>query len=190
MMRRRADSRASELALTTIAVVAVVFTWTLITLQLVIMWLWAEIFADRQRRGRRDLRRLQAEQRELERRGRAGMRRARRDLLGANNEKPSGRLLRRTTAAVDDLGPAVEAVAAAWQRGRHAAAAQAAELAGRPQELVSDADREQVIAALQLHMVDGRLTIDEFEQRVGMAHSARTRADLARCQERLPRIQA
>jgi hypothetical protein len=47
-----------------------------------------------------------------------------------------------------------------------------------PGELVSDADRESAIETLRAHMLTGRLTAEEFEGRVGAAHSARTRGDL------------
>lgn len=47
-----------------------------------------------------------------------------------------------------------------------------------PGELVSDADRERTIETLRGHMLTGRLTAEEFEGRVGAAHSARTRTDL------------
>jgi hypothetical protein len=47
-----------------------------------------------------------------------------------------------------------------------------------PGELVADADRERATAELREHMLAGRLTAEEFEQRVVLAHRARTRADL------------
>jgi hypothetical protein len=47
-----------------------------------------------------------------------------------------------------------------------------------PDELVADADRERVIGELREHMLVGRLTAAEFEERLGAAHRARTRADL------------
>ncbi len=43
----------------------------------------------------------------------------------------------------------------------------------------SDADREQVIGTLKLAFVQGRLTKDELDLRVGEAFSARTYAELA-----------
>lgn len=45
-------------------------------------------------------------------------------------------------------------------------------------ELVADVDRESTIDDLRAHMLAGRLTAEEFESRVGAAHSARTQADL------------
>lgn len=95
-------------------------------------------------------------------------------------------LLQRTTAG-QELLPAVEAVSAAWHRGKHTAGEQVAARAGRGRELVGDAEREQAITELQQHMVAGRLTVEELEQRVAIAHAARTRADLDRACERLPR---
>ncbi|MGN6680947.1 MAG: DUF1707 SHOCT-like domain-containing protein, partial [Streptosporangiaceae bacterium] len=43
----------------------------------------------------------------------------------------------------------------------------------------SHADREQVIGALQLAFVQGRLTKDELDARLGQTLAARTYADLA-----------
>jgi hypothetical protein len=47
-----------------------------------------------------------------------------------------------------------------------------------PGELVADTDRDSAIDDLRGHMLAGRLTVEEFEVRVGAAHSAKTRADL------------
>lgn len=52
----------------------------------------------------------------------------------------------------------------------------------------SDAEREQVIDDLRQHAADGRLTMDEFEQRVTEALAARTRADLGPVLRELPPI--
>lgn len=55
---------------------------------------------------------------------------------------------------------------------------------GRPQPAsradvrVSDAERNDVIAQLSRHTGDGRLTLEEFEQRVEEALNARTSGDL------------
>jgi class 3 adenylate cyclase len=50
---------------------------------------------------------------------------------------------------------------------------------GRPVDLrASHADRERVIEVLQAAAADGRLTAEDFEQRLGIALSARTRGDL------------
>jgi hypothetical protein len=48
----------------------------------------------------------------------------------------------------------------------------------RPGELVGDADREQRIEELRAHMLAGRLTAEDFEDRVDAVHRARTRQDL------------
>jgi Domain of unknown function (DUF1707) len=48
----------------------------------------------------------------------------------------------------------------------------------RPEELVGDTDRERRVDELRGHMLAGRLTADEFEERVDVAHRARTRRDL------------
>ena len=51
---------------------------------------------------------------------------------------------------------------------------------GNPLEIrASDAERRQVIDALQAACVDGRLSLDEYGQRVERAFAARNRADLS-----------
>jgi hypothetical protein len=55
-----------------------------------------------------------------------------------------------------------------------------------PGELVSDDDRDRAIEELRDHMVAGRLTAEEFEDRLAAAHSARTRSDLAAVRVNLP----
>ena len=52
--------------------------------------------------------------------------------------------------------------------------------------LVSDRDREYTVGLLRDHWVTGRLTAEEFEQRVGEACAARDSADLWRALRRLP----
>ncbi|MGA2010205.1 MAG: DUF1707 domain-containing protein [Solirubrobacteraceae bacterium] len=46
--------------------------------------------------------------------------------------------------------------------------------------LASDAERERSIALLRDAVGEGRLTLEEFSERVGLAHAARTDQDLAR----------
>ena len=50
----------------------------------------------------------------------------------------------------------------------------------------SDADRQRVIDALQRHTAAGRLTLDEFSERVGSVFAARTLQDLAAATVDLP----
>jgi DUF1707 SHOCT-like domain len=45
-------------------------------------------------------------------------------------------------------------------------------------ERVSDADRERAAEELREHMLVGRLTAEEFDERLGQAHAARTRGEL------------
>jgi hypothetical protein len=52
--------------------------------------------------------------------------------------------------------------------------------------LASDADRERSIAVLRDAVSDGRLTLEEFSQRVGLAHVARTDQELANLARDLP----
>ena len=51
---------------------------------------------------------------------------------------------------------------------------------------VSDADRDRVAAELSEHFQAGRLTQDEFDERVGQAISARTQGDLDKLVADLP----
>jgi hypothetical protein len=53
----------------------------------------------------------------------------------------------------------------------------------------SDAERQQVIDDLQQHAADGRLTMEEFEQRVTEALAATTRADLKSVLRELPALE-
>lgn len=50
----------------------------------------------------------------------------------------------------------------------------------------SDADREQVVAALERHTAAGRLSLDEFVERVDRALASVTHADLASVVADLP----
>jgi hypothetical protein len=52
--------------------------------------------------------------------------------------------------------------------------------------LVSDDDRHAVVRQLQKHTADGRLTIDEFSDRVDEAYRARTASDLRAVLRNLP----
>lgn len=57
-------------------------------------------------------------------------------------------------------------------------------------ELASDADRRAAVAELRTHCGAGRLTIDEFDARVGEAYDARTMADLVKALRDLPSLAA
>jgi Domain of unknown function (DUF1707)/2TM domain len=50
----------------------------------------------------------------------------------------------------------------------------------------SDAEREQVIGDLRAHAGEGRLTVDELDERIGRADGARTRRELAALTADLP----
>jgi uncharacterized protein DUF1707 len=58
----------------------------------------------------------------------------------------------------------------------------------QPDLRAGDADRKQVIAELQQHYVDGRLTADELGERVTQATAARTFGELAQVLSDLPRL--
>jgi Domain of unknown function (DUF1707) len=51
---------------------------------------------------------------------------------------------------------------------------------------VSDAERESVVRRLERALRDGRLTIDEFDERAQAAHAARTRGELDDLTDDLP----
>ncbi|OJF14123.1 DUF1707 SHOCT-like domain-containing protein [Couchioplanes caeruleus] len=54
----------------------------------------------------------------------------------------------------------------------------------------SDEDRQRIMAALERHTGAGRLTLDEFTQRVGVAADARTLDELAAVVSDLPAEEA
>jgi hypothetical protein len=56
-----------------------------------------------------------------------------------------------------------------------------------PNVLVADADREAAIEELRHHMLAGRLTTDEFEQRLAAAQVARTSREIDAVRSDLPR---
>ncbi len=62
--------------------------------------------------------------------------------------------------------------------GRPADPAAAAGQPGRARLRVSDADRDRAAAELSEHFQAGRLTQDEFDERVGQAINARTQGEL------------
>jgi lipopolysaccharide export LptBFGC system permease protein LptF len=62
----------------------------------------------------------------------------------------------------------------------------AAGMAGRGRLRASHADREQVIGTLKTAFVQGRLTQDEFDARVGQVYTSRTYAELAEVTTDLP----
>jgi class 3 adenylate cyclase len=62
--------------------------------------------------------------------------------------------------------------------------------ADRPAVRVADAERQAMVARLQRACGEGRLTLDEFSERVGMALEARTTADLEQLTVDLPALEA
>ena len=54
--------------------------------------------------------------------------------------------------------------------------------------LASDEERERTVIALRDATVEGRLTLDEFSDRVGRAELARTSTDLEQVLDGLPRV--
>jgi hypothetical protein len=52
----------------------------------------------------------------------------------------------------------------------------------------SDTDRDRAVDQLRQHLADGRLTMEEFTERVDEAYEARTTADLQRALRELPHV--
>ena len=50
----------------------------------------------------------------------------------------------------------------------------------------SDDDRQRVVAALERHTTAGRLSLDEFSERVSQVYAAATQSDLVRLTADLP----
>jgi hypothetical protein len=59
-----------------------------------------------------------------------------------------------------------------------------------PEVRASDAEREQVVAELREHAAQGRLTLEEFSERVDEAYGAKTLAELERVKRELPAVSA
>jgi hypothetical protein len=60
---------------------------------------------------------------------------------------------------------------------------------GTDEFLISDADRDQISAVLSQHMAEGRLTVDELDQRVGRLYESRTREQAAAVIADLPALE-
>ena len=58
---------------------------------------------------------------------------------------------------------------------------------GDPDLRASDDDREDVVRQLERGLTSGRLTVDEFDERVRAAYAARTMGELAELTRDLPR---
>jgi hypothetical protein len=58
--------------------------------------------------------------------------------------------------------------------------------AGGPQTLASDADRDTAVGLLNAAWAEGRLTVDEYDQRLSAAYAARTWQQLRQLTEDLP----
>jgi len=57
-----------------------------------------------------------------------------------------------------------------------------------PSQRISDLDRERAVVALRDHLLAGRLTLEEFSERVDVVYGARVGQDLVRAGEELPAI--
>ncbi len=56
----------------------------------------------------------------------------------------------------------------------------------QPDLRASDDDRRRVVSELERHTADGRLSLDEFSERVSRVYTATTHGDLARITNDLP----
>jgi hypothetical protein len=56
----------------------------------------------------------------------------------------------------------------------------------QPEARIADADRDQVVAQLRLHCTEGRITLDEFSDRVGLVYNAHTFVELDHVVHDLP----
>ena len=63
-------------------------------------------------------------------------------------------------------------------------------MATQPSLRIGDAEREAVAAELREHYAHGRLTLEEFNQRLDAAFAAKTQADLARITRDLPHVRS
>ncbi|MEU7910437.1 DUF1707 SHOCT-like domain-containing protein [Microbispora bryophytorum] len=61
-------------------------------------------------------------------------------------------------------------------------------MAAAPEMRASDGDRDRVAAALREHVAEGRLTIDEFNERLEQVYQSRTYGELATLTSDLPAI--
>ncbi|XVQ87172.1 DUF1707 SHOCT-like domain-containing protein [Microbispora siamensis] len=61
-------------------------------------------------------------------------------------------------------------------------------MAAAPEMRASDGDRDRVAAALREHVAEGRLTIDEFNERLEQVYQSRTYGELATLTSDLPDI--
>jgi Domain of unknown function (DUF1707) len=57
-----------------------------------------------------------------------------------------------------------------------------------PSQRVSDRDREEMVELLRTNLLAGRLTLDEFAERVELAYGARLGGDLVKVKEDLPDV--
>src|SRR5215469_5524898 len=63
-------------------------------------------------------------------------------------------------------------------------------MATQPSLRIGDAEREAVAAELREHFAHGRLTLEEFNQRIDAAFAAKTQADLSRITRDLPHVRS
>jgi len=57
-----------------------------------------------------------------------------------------------------------------------------------PRQRIGDAERDSAMSELRVHLLAGRLTHEEFEERLGLTQTAKTRADLELVRGDLPEL--
>jgi hypothetical protein len=101
---------------------------------------------------------------------------------GARKRKAEAIRHRELLGTIQGSAAASAAAIVAASAGPHGPAA----TVRSPGERIADADRESAIKELREHMIVGRLTAEEFEERLGLAQRAITRADLDGVRSDLP----
>ena len=103
---------------------------------------------------------------------------------GARKRKAEALRHREMMSAIQ--GSAIASAAASDAARSTSPFAPATSALGSSDELVDDDDRDRTLAELRDHMLAGRLTAEEFEERVESLHRARTRGDLDSVKINLP----
>jgi uncharacterized protein DUF1707 len=105
---------------------------------------------------------------------------------GARKRKVEALRHRELMGTIQGSAAASAAAIVAASVNSQTSAPNAPQTAYSPDERIADADREHAIEQLRGHLLAGRLTPEEFEERLGAAHAAKTRGDLAAATIDLP----
>lgn len=160
MRVRRGVSGNQLIAVTTAAVVLIVLAWTFITAWYLLWGFWLVPFR---------LMRRGARKRKLE-----AMRH--RELLGTIQGSAAASAGAIVTATIDGGTQTTQPVPSPTTTPTS------------PSLLIGDAEREQVIRELHHHLIAGRLTTEEYEERLSTAHRARRSRDIEAVRADLPAL--